>query len=161
MWEEGWTDPLQVVSSILSIVIFGLLIKWFFFGGFSDLLDNLLFKALDKIPSPPPMTASEEIRMHQRMAREMDKPDPSWAKFAAIAMGICITIPILYTLVSTDWAAWYEERKYFLWFILVFIAFMVISSIGAWIDKKGKRVSVPVFLLIVGAVFFAVYQLIP
>jgi hypothetical protein len=149
MWDEGWSDPLQVVAFVGAVVIFIFLVK-----GAGSFIDRAIFKAIDRIPSSKPMTDEEQFELFQGVDRNPATEDSRWAKNLSIVFIVVSAALALYVIVGTDWAAWYEERKYFIWFILTFAAFLASASIGAWIDKKGKWVSIPIFLLIVGAVAF-------
>jgi hypothetical protein len=160
--EEGWNEPYQVFFLIpVTIIIFLLFMKWFLFGGLEDLIDRGIFSLLDRIPSPPPMTDKEYMNALSDSRKAMSEPDPSWAKWLSIGIGLFFVLIISMAAITTDWSAWWQGRKYYMYVVLTMIAFWVVASVGAAIDKKGKLVSIPVFLMIVGAVCFVIYQIIP
>ena len=144
--EGGWHDPLQVVSFGLALIITPLAL-WGFFGGFARLLDHLTDKALDLIPSPPPLTDRQEKEIQRSRSRIINQADPSWAKPVAIMLGLLILIPISAAIVSADWLS---TSNPLLWIAAIFAALIFTAEVGAKIDRAGwKAQALAVLALIV------------
>jgi hypothetical protein len=141
-----WNHPVQVFVVLpLWLAISFFFIKFMFFGGLSDILDNIVFGLLEKIPAEE-LTYEEELKRNKEYtdnaSRIANEPEPQWSKNLAIVLIVIMTaffgtlaVIVISALIKADWTVWYEERKYFIWFLVVFVSLIAVSSIGAWIDK--------------------------